>query len=315
MRPAINTIGLLRFPAILSEHSIEPLEFLSRLGINPNLFAQAGGWLPRDLCFNIAEQAAKAAGDLVFTAQVGASIPVAELGEYGKRILAAHTLGEALALAQNASLVQRGSLFRLEADRRKVVFHVRFLGDTKVDPQQFLLGTLAAARNIALLAGESDGVSVQLSVPKSAAYGRLEEFLGSRLEFGARDDAMIVDRELLSLPVRSRDMPKEPVPVVVARLITEMLPAGDASLRNVARRLGCSERTIERHMTEFGTTFGKLLDVTRRDEAIRLAQDTDLNFAQISQQVGYSDQANFNHAFHRWTGTTPTAMRYASVAA
>lgn len=310
--PAFNTVGLLRFPALLAQYSIEPLDFLSRRGIKPNIFAQAGGWLPRDLCLQVADEAAKATGDPAFTAKVGASTPLTELGEFGQRVAAAPTLGEALVRAQNAELVQQASLFRLETDPSRAVFHIRFLGTSKADPQQFLLGTLAAARNIVLLAGEPDGVSVRLTTQRSAAWSGLEEHLGDRLEFGARDDAVIVDRSLLDLPIFPRRKALEPMPIAVARQILKLLPQGQASLRNVARRLSCSERTVQRQLAEHGVTFKNLLDVTRRDEAIELVRNSNLSFARIAQEVGYSDQANFNNAFNRWTGTTPTGIRAGS---
>jgi len=62
-------------------------------------------------------------------------------------------------------------------------------------------------------------------------------------------------------------------------------------------------------MARKGVTFGELLDQIRQQRAMRLIEDDGIRFAEIAQDVGYSDSAHFNRAFHRWTGISPSQYR------
>lgn len=315
MQPLIIANSLLRLPTFLSQHSIEPLEFLARVGLRPNIFLQAGGWLSRDMCFRIAEEAAKISGDQFVGARVGAAIRLPDLGEFGRLVASAPTLGEALKTAEMGSVnLHRGSLYKIETRAKNVMFRFEFLGESNFDQQHYVIGTLAVLRNIALLANEPGGVSVRVKAPRFFGCGKLEEFIGSRLEFGAGEDAVVVDRELLNLPVQktavcAMEVDKLPYPVVVARLLIDNIGHGHGSLRDIARALQCSERTVERHLMEYGITFESLLDHIRHDEAVRLVCEKNHNLAEISMELGYSDQANFTRAFRRWTGVAPSKFQ------
>jgi len=315
MQPAIVASSLLRLPAFLIEHSIQPLEFLSRVGVQPNIFLQAGGWLPRDFCFRVAEEAVNLSGDQFVGAKVGASIKLSDLGEFGQHIVSAPTLGRALSVAEKQSFnLHRGSVYRIEVDADNAIFRFGFSGESKFNPHQYIIGTLAFLRNIALLANEPEGVSVCLAIPRFAGCSRLEETLGCKLEFGARDDAVIIRRELLDLPVRSTAIcevaPEDlPFPVVVARMSLDGIANGCGNLSDIASYFRCSERTVERHLAEYGITFADLKDQIRRDEAVRLIRDKSRTVTEIAMKLGYSDLANFNRAFRRWTGTAPSKFR------
>jgi hypothetical protein len=38
----------------LAKHDVSAIEFCARLGISPNVFRNADGWLPRAQCFHMA---------------------------------------------------------------------------------------------------------------------------------------------------------------------------------------------------------------------------------------------------------------------
>jgi AraC-like DNA-binding protein len=43
--------------------------------------------------------------------------------------------------------------------------------------------------------------------------------------------------------------------------------------------------------------------------AIKYLRDTDLTVEDIAEVLGFSDAANFRHAFRRWTKTAPHQFR------
>lgn len=317
MGPAITSLALMRVPAILEKHSIPPLDFFSRAGMSPNLFLHGARWLPRDFCFDLIQKAVRLTGNPNLGAQVGAAIQMPDLGAYGESIMAAPNLGEALRIAgQNLHEVNRGSILQLESTPRSFIFHFRFEGRLSLDPLQFDLGTVAVLRTIASLSNEPDGITVRLTLPPSGLASPLDEHLGEKIEFGSQSNAVIIDRDLLNLPLNRYDarhsLPDIACISTTARLILDLLPEGQATLNDIAARLDLKERTLQRRLAKFGITFEQLVDTIRYDEAMRLLRMDRDSLAEIALQLGYSDQANFNRAFRRWTGKPPSVYRQAA---
>ena len=77
----------------------------------------------------------------------------------------------------------------------------------------------------------------------------------------------------------------------------------------VARRLGMSQRSLTRHLAEEGTTFGEILEQLRHRLATRYLADDHMSVQQIAWLLGYSEVGAFNHAYKKWTATTPRRTR------
>jgi AraC-like DNA-binding protein len=84
------------------------------------------------------------------------------------------------------------------------------------------------------------------------------------------------------------------------------------NFEEVAKNLNMSARTLRRKLREENTSFRQLVDELRRDFALRYLRDTDLTVEDIAETLGFSDAANFRHAFRRWTNTAPHEFRSAS---
>jgi len=95
----------------------------------------------------------------------------------------------------------------------------------------------------------------------------------------------------------------------VENVIVPLLPHGEARADKVASRLGMSQRTLARRLSEEGLTFAGLLDHLRSDLANRYLDDPDLSVSQIAWLLGYGEVSAFTHAFKRWTGKTPRETR------
>lgn len=81
------------------------------------------------------------------------------------------------------------------------------------------------------------------------------------------------------------------------------------SMDDIADDLCVSLRTLRRQLKEEGTSFRALTDEVREMLAVHLIQETTLTMEQIAIRLGYSDTANFFHAFKRWTGFPPKHFR------
>lgn len=156
-----------------------------------------------------------------------------------------------------------------------------------------------------------------------------ERFFGVPVAFEAPVNALCLDAAVLAFQVRgARPALRVPLmqhaearlhadagtPPVAERLrtaLSELVPAGDASQRAAARRLGLSERTLSRRLHGERTSFGAILDQVRRDLALGWLDDPSLAVYEIAFLLGYSEPSTFHRAFKRWTGTTPHAYRRA----
>jgi len=92
-------------------------------------------------------------------------------------------------------------------------------------------------------------------------------------------------------------------------VLKRSLASGRPELSQIARELGMSDRTLQRRITEDGTSFRILLIEARRELAEQLLTDTDTSLAEVSYLLGYQDVNAFHRAFKDWEGTTPGDWR------
>jgi AraC-like DNA-binding protein len=94
----------------------------------------------------------------------------------------------------------------------------------------------------------------------------------------------------------------------VQEAILHYLPAG-APADLAAATLNLSRRTLQRRLADAGCTYRQLLNGIRERHAACLLADKQLNLQEIAFLLGYSEQSAFNHAYHRWTGISPSEAR------
>jgi AraC-like DNA-binding protein len=86
-------------------------------------------------------------------------------------------------------------------------------------------------------------------------------------------------------------------------------PGHSPSMEVVARQLATTVRTLNRKLQAEDTSFTQILDDVRFKLSSEYLRTTKLSIEDISELVGFSEAANFRHAFHRWTGSTPARFR------
>jgi AraC-like DNA-binding protein len=97
----------------------------------------------------------------------------------------------------------------------------------------------------------------------------------------------------------------EQVKIVLKR----SLASGRPELSQLARDLGMSDRTLQRRITEEGTTFRILLTHARQELARQLLSADDANLEAVAYLLGYQDVNAFHRAFKDWEGVTPGRWR------
>lgn len=95
----------------------------------------------------------------------------------------------------------------------------------------------------------------------------------------------------------------------VRSALIEMLPAGECSADDAARRLGVSRRTLQRKLSSENTTFQKQLNHTRELLAKHYLQNTQMSSEEIAYLLGYLEHNSFLRAFTAWCGENPSEWR------
>ncbi|UFZ05065.1 AraC family transcriptional regulator [Bradyrhizobium ontarionense] len=100
-----------------------------------------------------------------------------------------------------------------------------------------------------------------------------------------------------------------PTTIRAKRALHEMLPAGDASIEAMCKRLAMSKRTLQRELKEEGETFQTVLASTRSELARQYLAQDNLSVEEVSYLLAYKEPNSFYRAFHGWTGLTPAEAR------
>lgn len=82
-----------------------------------------------------------------------------------------------------------------------------------------------------------------------------------------------------------------------------------ATLDSVARRVGMSGRSLQRHLANEGLAFRDLLDDAKRSAAFHDLCHTSLSIAEIGDRLGFADASAFSQAARRWFERSPGELR------
>lgn len=95
----------------------------------------------------------------------------------------------------------------------------------------------------------------------------------------------------------------------VTQAIMNRLEKEKTEIELIARELAVSSRNLQNKLKEEGTTYQKLLDNVRKEQAIYLLENENFPINEIGFLLGYSEQSVFSRAFKRWVGCTPGQYR------
>jgi AraC-like DNA-binding protein len=139
------------------------------------------------------------------------------------------------------------------------------------------------------------------------------------------------DRELLRRPLRTAngvvfDILRNSLEAIISAtsdsivervraFLAASLARGRSTLEDCASELRTSSRTLQKRLTEQGTTFSELVEQTKIEKARQSLAIKSLPICEIALDLGYSEHSCFTRAFKRWTGQTPEEFRQRSASA
>ena len=95
----------------------------------------------------------------------------------------------------------------------------------------------------------------------------------------------------------------------VRSALMELLPSGECTIDDVAKKLGYSKRSLQRKLQEEDTNFQKQLNHTRELLARTYLANTDMTTEDIAFLLGYQESGSFLRVFTVWTGQTVIEYR------
>jgi AraC-like DNA-binding protein len=274
--------------------------------------------------------AAEATGDSCFGINASLKLNPRQSGVLGYVLLNSATLGDALGHFQRYHRVlSEGWDAALKIAGEEVALEGYVVDPLVEDERQLAEGACSLLlRFCEVITGEKiTPIRVEFRHKKHEAATGVKGRFGCPILFGQERVALVFQREVIDYAVQAADdellkilkrycrqilgQPprRKDLSFEVRELITALLPSGQATIDNVARELGMSARTLRRRLADEGLVYKHLLDDLRHKLALSYLSDKRISLKQVAYLLGYADLAAFNHAFHRWTGASPSTYR------
>ena len=146
-------------------------------------------------------------------------------------------------------------------------------------------------------------------------YGH--DFTGLVFRASDLDDGNVLADPLMVpyLPQLLRAVPPPRARTVVDQvreLVETLLPVGRSSMRQVARSLGLTTRTLRRRLEAEEESYSSIVDDVRMSLAERYLANDRLSLTDISYQLGFAAPSAFSRWFRDRFGVSPSAWRRAA---
>ena len=317
--------------ALLRKRNIEVAPLLRRVGLSERDFDNHQLRISAIAQVRLLEYVAETLGDSAFGLHLAQQANLREAGLLFYVTSAARTIGETLPLYERyCRIVNEAVRVKLVPSQNGVVVELNFVGLSRHHFRQNAEFVLAAN-----LKGMRENVGrnirpirVTFAHPRNSNLQEFERFFGCPVEYGSASDQWSFSNETLAVPLitgdpylletlqpfcdeaaRERNTAAGTLRSSVENELQKLLPHGKASRQTVARALGMSERTLSRKLAHEGTTYEELVDQLRRSLAFQYIKAGSISLSQIAWLLGYEGSTSFSHAFVRWTGHSPSAVR------
>ncbi|WP_284259877.1 AraC family transcriptional regulator [Acidocella aquatica] len=281
------------------------------------------------------EDAAALAGDPLFGARLGISLPPGELlGPIGFLVLTSPRLRIGLEnLAHYIGVWQDATEITVHNQADTAIWSYRIKDPTlwprRQDSEFTLAATCAMIRSC--FGGGWAPLEVYFEHPRPKEWQALQAMFRAPLRFGHSANALVLDAADLDKPVQGASagfapflrrhiedmMPNEMEEVKlvqqVRQLVARDLGRSPVSLTLLAAELGLPPRTLQRYLADEGSSVREIVRDIKILEAKALLKTSRRHISAVSQAVGYGDPTAFWRAFKAWEGVSPAEFQRARV--
>ena len=318
---------------VLSEQGITPEASLSGTGLSRDSLTQPQTLTSVRHYITVCYNALQLSKNPETPFRVGSRIPLSAYGMYGFALVCSPTIREYFQVAVKYHRLATPLLSMTWREKKDSVSWVFAMNPADTHPgslvrfllEQQLTQITTHLRTIV----EPDRCRPICAAFPYAAPRHLnlyKRYFGCQLQFGRPECELFYPRSLLSeKPHMAHALTSKLMRDTCDRILGEVktstgiagevyqiiasTPGHSPSMEDVAKRLATTVRSLHRRLRAEGTSFTQILDDLRCNLAKEYLRSTKLSTEDISELVGFSEAANFRHAFHRWTGSTPARYR------
>jgi len=321
--------------ATLAEDGVPPLQVLQGSGIEEAGLQSPSTRISYAQVSTVFRNALRLARDPAIALRAGARMHVTAYGIWGYALLSSRTCAEMLEFAVKYRRVigpMADMAYDHLVDPALCGFEVVLTPDPGDALYRFAIeftyaAHLTISRDIYGEAFNFSAVQVAYPEPGPAHAQACRAFFRCPVHFGQPRNALHFDAAWSTRPPSTHDpithaMTREMCQQFLSDLtvaggtaarvrqaLVEQMPWRFPSIESMARELAMEPRTLRRRLEVQGTSYRQLLAEVRRALAIEYLQRTRMTTEEIASRLGYSDAANFRHAFARWTGKSPHEYR------
>ncbi len=334
MKPGATTsISLIHMLLnFISSYGINPQTICKSAGLTSNLLENMDGRVPHEKYEAVWKEALLQTGDPNLGLHFGEQI-----GSHGSGHILFYVtancpdLGTALEkICRYHCLLSDGGRPQMKTDERYGYFITEHSGrDALVDRHTSEAIAVSMVKLIPHLTNQKDlqPLEVRFQHPRPGDITEHERIFHGSVRFGQVRNEIIIHRRHLRLPLCLADAelletleshaskmlarlyPADTLTDKVSHILGEKLRGETPDIDSLSRTLGMSTRNLQNKLKKEGTTYQKLLDQARKEIALAYLKNPDISMVEIALLLGYAEQSAFNHAFKRWTGSTPQQYR------
>lgn len=330
--PFITVRAVQPVVAALSSLGYDVDEILKRCNFNRSILQDADARIPHRAVMQFWHEAQATTHDDHLGMHLAEAAPIESFGVHAYALISSPTLREAFrrACRYQRLIHEITDLVFQEKENQSSLRHALPGGHSVPrQPAEFLValwvrfGRLITADHWSPLR-----VNFAHAAPKDTTEH--ERVFQADLRFNSGQTAICIANEDLDRPNRKADiglvrvlddyaehlleqMPRNDTTSERVRVqLLEELKGGTPTAESVAQALHVSVRTLHRNLRREGTTFRKLLNQLRHEQAVQYLQDSAISISEVGFLLGFSELSSFYRAFKSWTGTTPAEYRVAS---
>jgi AraC-like DNA-binding protein len=259
-------------------------------------------------------------------------IDLREMGLLYYVIASSETLGDALRRLARYSGINNEGVRITCRERKDITVRFEYVGVARLSDRHqiefFVVTLLRICRQLTGLSLSPRGV--KLAHRRTQLPAGIKKVFGCNVAFGSSIDEVVYPRLVKGIPTLNADPYLNSLLVKyceealsnrrfqsgawrlrVENAIVPLLPHAQATVGEIAQRLGVSGRTLERRLASEGCTFSGILDDLRLDLAKSYLREPNLPISEVTWLLGFGEVSAFFHACKRWTGKTPTQVRSA----
>ena len=327
--PVLLTSYGLALAKLLAARGIDETRFLERSEVNSAMLRSPKARLSFEQMLHLVRNALELSGDRALGLEYGRQITVSTLGVVGLATMSQPTLGAAIAISERYQRVLVPYV-KLAATTDEQHAHMAIepefpLSVYKPFVMEAMVTSLAHIGHF-LIGKPLPGLRVTLDYPDPGYGERYSAALGCEVVFDAPRVELRVEKSALAIPLAydcepTARMTEELCERALAPLLgqdgvvhqvrTLLQTEGERfpNVRELAKALHTSERSLRRALSAHGTSYQELRDELRMRLALHYLTATATPVEEVARTVGFTSSRSFRRALKRWTGKSPSSVR------